>query len=75
MRPVGVDSESNGFLSVVECGFSGSAIKIWVRQFNVTFEGLLILKLVLTANLASLTIWGRCGVGLTQKASSVCQLF
>ena len=52
MHPVGVGSGSDGFLSVVECGFSGSAIKIWVRQFNVTFEGLLIPKLVLPANLA-----------------------
>ena len=75
MRPVGVGSGSDGFLSVVEYGFRGSAIKIRVRQFNVTFEGLLIPKWVLPANLASLTIWGRCGVGLTQKASSVCQLF
>ena len=63
MRPVGVDSESNGFLSVVECGFSGSAIKIWVRQFNVTFEGLLILKLVFTSkfgqfdNLGAVRVW------------------
>ena len=63
MRPVGVGSGSDGFLSVVECDFSGSAIKSWVRQLNVTFEGLLIPKLVFTSkfgqfdNLGVVRVW------------------
>ncbi|MGY9010901.1 MAG: hypothetical protein ACKVLN_01575 [Rhodobacterales bacterium] len=63
MRPVGADFGPDGFLNVLELGFSGSAIKSRVRRFDVTFAGLLTPKLDFASksgqfdNLEAVWVW------------------